>query len=161
MIPWPMHVKPTSFTLVGRVAPRAPVKPGGCPATFAERAERRALPRVLRGLPLILLICLASRPALLASETPVYNFETNIVYGLVAGKELTLNAFLPAGQTSSVPAIVDIHGGWWFGGGKAARIEHIGGWQWFERHGLAVFSIEYRLGGSGGFPESIRDCRNA
>ena len=96
-----------------------------------SRAERRALPRVLRGLPLILLICLASRPALLASETPVYNFETNIVYGLVAGKELTLNAFLPAGQTSSVPAIVDIHGGWWFGGGKAARIEHIGGWQWF------------------------------
>ena len=72
-----------------------------------------------------------------------------------------MNAFLPTGQTSSVPAIVDIHGGWWFGGGKASQIDHIGGWQWFERHNLAVFSIEYRLGHDGGFPENIRDCRNA
>jgi acetyl esterase/lipase len=105
--------------------------------------------------------CLAGRPALLASEPPVYRSETNIVYGVVAGKALTLNAFLPERQTSSVPAIVDIHGGWWFGGGKASQIDYIGGWQWFERHGLAVFSIEYRLGREGGFPENIRDCRNA
>jgi acetyl esterase/lipase len=27
--------------------------------------------------------------------------------------------------------------------------------------GIAVFSIEYRLGKQGGFPENIRDCRNA
>ena len=45
--------------------------------------------------------------------------------------------------------------------GKASQIDHIGGWQWFERHNLAVFSIEYRLGHEGGFPENIRDCRNA
>ena len=31
----------------------------------------------------------------------------------------------------------------------------------FMRHGLAMFSIEYRLGREGGFPENIRDCRNA
>src|ERR1700722_15741660 len=29
------------------------------------------------------------------------------------------------------------------------------------RHNLAIFSIRYRLGREGGFPENIRDCRNA
>jgi acetyl esterase/lipase len=92
---------------------------------------------------------------------PTYRTETNIVYGTVEGHALTLNAFLPENSNPPTPAIVDIHGGWWFGGGKAAQIEHVGGWQWFKRHGLAVFSIEYRLGHDGGFPENIRDCRNA
>ncbi len=96
-----------------------------------------------------------------AAESPVYSSETDIVYGVVAGKTLTLNAFLPEGQAAPTPAIVDIHGGWWFGGGKASQVDHVGGWQWFKRHGLAVFSIEYRLGHDGGFPENIRDCRNA
>lgn len=114
-----------------------------------------------------LLICLfvflflAPHLALRATEPPIYRAETNIVYGTVAGKDLTLNAFLPHGPTSPTPAIVEIHGGWWFGGGKAAQLEQVGGWQWFKRHDLAVFSIEYRLGHDGGFPENIRDCRNA
>ena len=107
------------------------------------------------------LLCAAVCPALLAEEIPVYRSETNIVYGTVAGKNLTLNAFLPEGQTARTPAIVEIHGGWFFGGGKAARLENVGGWQWFKRHGLAVFSIDYRLAREGGFPENIRDCRNA
>ncbi|MGH7952876.1 MAG: alpha/beta fold hydrolase, partial [Limisphaerales bacterium] len=59
------------------------------------------------------------------------------------------------------PAIVEIHGGWWFGGGAASQIQGVGGWQVFMRHHLAVFSINYRLGSQGGFPENIRDCRNA
>jgi acetyl esterase/lipase len=104
---------------------------------------------------------LASRIAIPAAEPPAYRAETNIVYGTVAGRNLTLNAILPAGVTSPAPAIVEIHGGWWFGGGAASQLEHVGGWQWFKRHGLAVFSIEYRLGHDGGFPENIRDCRNA
>jgi acetyl esterase/lipase len=96
-----------------------------------------------------------------AEDFPAYRSEPNIVYSTVAGKDLRLNAFLPANATASVPAMVEIHGGWWFGGGAASQLEHIGGWQMFERRGLAVFSIEYRLGGDGGFPENIRDCRNA
>ena len=91
---------------------------------------------------------------------PIYRAETNIVYGTVEGMALKLNAFLPEGQTAT-PVIVDIHGGWWSGGDKAAQLEHVGGWQWFKGHRLAVFSIEYRLGRNGGFPENIRDCRNA
>lgn len=31
----------------------------------------------------------------------------------------------------------------------------------FVRHHLAIFSINYRLGRDGGFPENICDCRNA
>jgi len=37
----------------------------------------------------------------------------------------------------------------------------VGGWQIFMRHRLAIFSINYRLGSDGGFPQNIRDCRNA
>ena len=92
---------------------------------------------------------------------PAYAPELNIVYATVAGTELKLNAFLPAGNSNPIPAIVEIHGGWWSGGGAAATAEHVGGWQIFQRHGLAIFSIEYRLGEAGGFPQNIRDCRNA
>ncbi|HSY19728.1 MAG TPA: alpha/beta hydrolase [Candidatus Acidoferrales bacterium] len=92
---------------------------------------------------------------------PPYTSELDIVYANVAGTDLKLNAFLPAGRTNPVPAIVEIHGGWWTGGGVATAAEHVGGWQIFMRDRLAIFSIEYRLGEAGGFPQSIRDCRNA
>jgi acetyl esterase/lipase len=109
---------------------------------------------------------LLARSTVLAAETasgayPPYTSELNIVYANVAGRELTLNAFLPSARTNPVPAIVEIHGGWWTGGGVATTAEHVGGWQIFKRHGLAIFSIEYRLGEAGGFPQNIRDCRNA
>ena len=107
-----------------------------------------------------LLISLASGQ-IEAGDFPAYRSESNLVYCTVAGKDLRLNAFLPANAAAPVPAIVEIHGGWWFGGVAASQLEHIGGWQIFQRRGLAVFSIEYRLGGGGGFPENIRDCRNA
>ncbi len=110
---------------------------------------------------LSLLLWLATPLVSRSADLLVYRTETNIVYGSVAGKDLTLNAFLPEGQAAPTPAIVEIHGGWWFGGTKASELEHVGGWQWFKRHDLAVFSIEYRLGHDGGFPENIRDCRNA
>lgn len=90
-----------------------------------------------------------------------YRSESDIAYCSVAGKNLTLNAFLPVSVTSTVPAIVVIHGGWWLWGGAASKVQEVGGWQIFTRHHLAVFSINYRLGAEGGFPESIRDCRNA
>src|SRR5580698_2169021 len=96
-----------------------------------------------------------------AGDVPAAHAELNIVYSTVAGKDLKLNAFLPANEAVPVPAIVEIHGGWWSGGAVASQLEQVGGWQIFTQRGLAVFSIEYRLGGDGGFPENIRDCRNA
>ncbi len=90
-----------------------------------------------------------------------YHSETNLTYCTVDGKNLTLNAFLPDGTTNPVPAIVEIHGGWFFAGGPASKPDGVGGWQVFMRHKLAIFSIQYRLGTEGRFPENIRDCRNA
>src|ERR1700760_498268 len=51
-----------------------------------------------------------------AEEFPRYNTELDIPYCKVDGKTLTLNAFLPVDATNPVPAMVDIHGGWWFAG---------------------------------------------
>jgi acetyl esterase/lipase len=96
-----------------------------------------------------------------ADSIPPYQAELNIPYCAVDGKTLTLNAFLPTNTDKPVPAMVEIHGGWWFGGDAASTPEGVGGWQIFMRHNVAIFSIRYRLGGEGGFPENIRDCRNA
>lgn len=92
---------------------------------------------------------------------PVYKSELNIAYCTVAGKELKMNAFLPEHATNPVPAIVDFHGGWWYYGDMASRVEDVGGYQLFAQHKLAIFSIQYCLGRDGGFPECIRDCRDA
>jgi acetyl esterase/lipase len=92
---------------------------------------------------------------------PAYHSELHVVYAKVRGTELKLNAFLPDNADAPVAAVVEIHGGWWFGGEAVSQIEGVGGWQVFMRQGLAIFSIEYRLGKAGGFPQNIRDCRNA
>ena len=126
---------------------------------LAKFSSKSYTPSVIAALAEIL--WLTSIGSVWAAEPASYIIEANIVYGTIAGKELHLNVFLPRGASSPVAAIVEIHGGWWFGGGGASQLEHVGGWQFFKRHGLAVFSIEYRLGQAGGFPESIRDCRNA
>jgi acetyl esterase/lipase len=96
-----------------------------------------------------------------SQDYPADRAELNIVYSTVAGRDLKLNAFLPANAAVPAAAIVEIHGGWWSGGAAASQSEQVGGWQIFKRRGLAVFSIEYRLGADRGFPENIRDCRNA
>jgi len=92
---------------------------------------------------------------------PTYHSELNIVYARVGDQDLKLNAFLPENTNAPVPAIVEIHGGWLFGGEAATKVDGVGGWQFFMRHGLAIFSIQYRLGEAGAFPQNIRDCRNA
>src|SRR5258708_29526526 len=104
--------------------------------------------------------CAAAQESATASA-PGYRAELNIVYCKVDGKELKLNASLPADATNPAPAMVEIHGGWGHGLDMSPRIEAVGGHQMFIRHRLAVFSIQYRLGQEVGFPQNIRDCRNA
>src|ERR1700728_2644896 len=94
-------------------------------------------------------------------DISAYRAETDIVFCTVAGNDLKLNAFIPTNATTPEPAIVEIHGGWWFGGEVAKKVGGVGGWQFFMRRNLAIFSIQYRLGEAGGFPQNIRDCRNA
>lgn len=112
----------------------------------------------LTGLTLVIFLSLG---LIAAQAYPGYRSELNVVYDSVDGKDLILNAFLPTNAPGPVPAMVDIHGGWFYGGAAAHQIEGVGGWQLFGRRGIAVFSIEYRLGAQGGFPQSIEDCRNA
>lgn len=85
-----------------------------------------------------------------------YQVEQNIPYCTVDGKTLTLNAFIPLKASRPSPVMVDIHGGWWSGGEAATSIPAFLG----EKQ-IAMFSITYRLAEQGGFPENIRDCRNA
>lgn len=82
--------------------------------------------------------------------------QTGIPYCTVDGKTLTLNAFPIPTASKPTPAMVEIHGGWFIGGGPAEQAPEV-----FTRKGIAYFSIAYRLGDEGGFPKNIRDCRNA
>nr|WKN35459.1 alpha/beta hydrolase [Tunicatimonas sp. TK19036] len=105
---------------------------------------------------LLCLLILGSFAQEASARTSGYTEEFNIPYCTVDGKTLTLNAFLPADTTKVAPVMVDIHGGWWSGGSPATEVSNT-----FTDKGIAVFSIRYRLGQEGGFPQNIRDCRNA
>ena len=95
-----------------------------------------------------------------AQEGPAYKSELGIVYYTVDGKPQKLNAFLPEGIQKPAPVMVDIHGGWWSVGAAGTSINR-GDYSFMTGRGIAIFSIDYRLGKDGGFPENIRDCRNA
>ena len=77
-------------------------------------------------------------------------------YCTVEGHTLSMNAFLPTGTAHSVGAMVEIHGGWFVGGDAMTAVPQV-----IKDRGLAFFSITYRLGDQGGFPQCISDCRNA
>jgi len=95
-----------------------------------------------------------------SAEEPEYKPELNIVYCTVDGKEMKLNAFIPAKADKPTAAMVEIHGGWWSGGSPAKDCKG-GNFEAYRRIGAAIFTTSYRLGKDGGFPQNIRDCRNA
>jgi acetyl esterase/lipase len=105
---------------------------------------------------LIILLAVNTLFSCKEAVTEEYKSEIKIPYCSVDSKTLTLNAFIPKNSRKSAPAMVEIHGGWWFGGEPSTGIAET-----FSNKGIAVFSIEYRLGEEGGFPQNIRDCRNA
>src|SRR5712671_307962 len=79
--------------------------------------------RSMRKLSVIVLISLSLVACLsaIAEEAtsrpfPAYRSELNIIYARVGDQDLKLNAFLPENTNAPVPAMVEIHGGWWFGG---------------------------------------------
>jgi acetyl esterase/lipase len=107
----------------------------------------------------LLAVCLALTPV--RGERLAYHAELNIPYCSVDGRTLVLNAFLPDKADGPVPAMVYFYGGWWFGGGVARDLQGVPDWGVYADRGVAVFSNQYRLGRDGGFPQNIRDCRNA
>lgn len=92
----------------------------------------------------------------LASQGPAYHKESKVPYCTVSGKTLFLNSFVPVDAKHPTPAMVEIHGGWFVGGEPMDDIPGL-----LVQKRVAFFSIGYRLGDEGGFPEAIRDCRNA
>jgi acetyl esterase/lipase len=118
---------------------------------------KRALIRFLT----LWLICLTLTAVRAEQPAPAYHAELNIPYCTVDGKTLILNAFLPDKADKPVPAMVYFYGGWWFGGGVAKDLQGVPDWGVYAGRGVAVFSNQYRLGQQGGFPQNIRDCRNA
>ena len=95
------------------------------------------------------------------AQSVAYRAELNIPYCTVDGTTQVLNAFLPPATGKPVPAMVEIHGGAFQGGGPLGRLDEVPAWRVFASRRIAVFSISYRLAQTGGFPQNIRDCRNA
>lgn len=82
--------------------------------------------------------------------------ERDLVYGNAGGLDLTLNLFLPPGDTVK-PLIIWIHGGAWLQGSKDGPSPA----QQFVGSGYAVAHVGYRLSQVAKWPAQIHDCKAA
>lgn len=105
-----------------------------------------------------------AQPARPGHTTPHF---ANQVYATVGGKPLRLDLYLPKTPTSStLPLVINIHGGGWSKGSKAACPYYV---MRMLQLGFAVASVDYRLTGEGGkwggapvvFPAQIHDIKGA
>ena len=88
---------------------------------------------------------------------PTYRIERNIQYGVAAGVNLRLDAYMPAGE-GPFPGLLVIHGGAWSTGIK----EQLGRYaRRLAERGYAAFAVNYRLAPAHKFPAQIDDCRDA
>jgi acetyl esterase/lipase len=110
--------------------------------------------------PILLALLLPLGSLTVVAGEPTYKTTTGITFSIVDGTELKLNAFIPEGIDKPTPAVIHIHGGWWTKGRPSGSIKG-GMWTPVRQRGMAGFSVQYRLGKNGGFPQNIRDCRNA
>ncbi|MBB4682631.1 alpha/beta hydrolase [Amycolatopsis jiangsuensis] len=78
-------------------------------------------------------------------------------YARSGGQPLLLDLYLPAGSGPH-PVTLWIHGGAWFLGDRADDAVLCAG---LADRGIAVASIDYRLGEAGAFPASVDDVRAA
>ncbi len=86
--------------------------------------------------------------------------ELDIVYGEADGQKLLLDAFRPAGELKTRPALILVHGGGWAGGDKKDfRDLAVGA----TRAGYATFSVGYRLvkADANKYPAQIDDVQRA
>jgi len=90
------------------------------------------------------ILAFASRSATAQQDSKPAGFvlKPNLVYAVVGGKSLRLDAYLPAGKRPS-PAIVLLHGGGFTGGAKGGYTGELA--RYLADHGYAAFDIDYRL----------------
>jgi len=87
--------------------------------------------------------------------------EKDVIYGRVGGAALLADLAYPSDR-ESLPAIMYVHGGRWFLGGRAGNAlwEDLNVVKWAERGFFAV-SIDYRLLGSSPVPAPYEDVQCA
>lgn len=71
--------------------------------------------------------------------------EASVVYGHAGTSTLHLSSYLTT-QTTSLPAVVYVHGGGWSGGSRTENGEF---YRWLNARGYQVFSIDYRVANAG------------
>jgi len=116
--------------------------------------------RKMRLLWIVVLGAAASLPAPAAAQTPPtrgLETRTDVEYGLAAGQNLLMDAYIPPGP-GPFPALVAIHGGGFVGGDKALMR---GVSLYFARSGYAVFNINYRVAPAFPYPAAVLDAQTA
>jgi len=87
-----------------------------------------------------------------------YWIRPDVVYGVENGHQNKLDVIYPHNATTTVPAIIYIHGGGWFWGDKAgAVLETLP----YLKLGWAAVNVEYRMSGVSKAPGAVEDCRCA
>lgn len=84
--------------------------------------------------------------------------RTDIEYARAGDESLKLDACVPAGA-GPFPAAILVHGGGWSGGDKAKGVDPL--FAPLARHGVAWFSINYRLAPQHRYPAAVEDIEAA
>lgn len=92
-------------------------------------------------------------------DGPPVPVASNIRYATVSPTQ-TLDIYRPPGDPRALPLVIEIHGGAFIGGDKAADADRqiIGA---MVRRGFAVASVNYRLSGEAPFPAGVKDVKAA
>jgi alpha-L-fucosidase len=98
------------------------------------------------------------------SDPPVrppdgFVFVANIPYGVVSGAQ-RLDILYPPNAKHPLPAIINIHGGGWYAGGKGGETT-LAMLCRFAESGFVALSIDYRLSDEATFPAAVEDCKQA
>jgi acetyl esterase/lipase len=83
-----------------------------------------------------------------------YRIVPNVVYGVADNFETKLDLYLPRGQQTPAPTLIQIHGGGWVGGNKEANALRF---LPYLEMGWAVVNVQYRLGQVGLAPAAVED----
>lgn len=99
-------------------------------------------------------------PELPPLELSAYTFDKDVAYGTQSPKQVLDILYRTEHDTALRPAIIHIHGGGWYTGGKdgdsTTRLMH-----GFGERGYVALSIAYRLSDEALYPAAIEDCRLA
>jgi acetyl esterase/lipase len=104
-------------------------------------------------------VILVSIPAYAQTPPPGFVFKQDLAYGAQSDRQ-KLDILYPESSKTPLPAIVHIHGGGWYTGGK-------GGDKTFQllsqyaEAGYVGVSIAYRFSDEAKFPAAVHDCKLA